>query len=57
MKLEQTESGVTLWGDNKKWIMDASTLLNDGEITINTSAFDIEYDTREQRMVLQLKEN
>jgi hypothetical protein len=57
MRLDKTENGVTLWGDNKKWILDASTLMDDGEITIDTKAFDIKYNTKKQRMVLQLKEN
>lgn len=57
MKIEKNEHGVTFWGDNKKWVIDASTVLDDGEVTIDTSGFEIEYDSREQKMILQLKEN
>jgi len=57
MRIDKTEHGVTLWDDNNKWILDASTVADDGEITIDTKAFDIKYNTKKQRMVLKLKEN
>ena len=54
MKMETNEGGASFWVD-KKWIVDASTLLIDGEIVIDTSKFDIEFDSREDRLTLQLK--
>lgn len=59
LELESSEKGPTVWKKKtggKFWIIDGSTLLEDGEITIDLSVFDVEMEAGENKMVLKYKD-
>lgn len=55
MKVETTKTGMTIWGDDKLWIIDGSTVLTDGEVVIDTSKFDVIRNDDESTIRLKLK--
>ena len=59
-EIEAEDNGVTIWdlsGKLQLWIIDGSNFVNDGEITINTSKFNVTRNDDENTIVLKLKES
>ena len=54
LKIDSNENGFSVWS-GMKWVIDASTLNSDGEISVDLSKFDLDFSTQEGKMTLRLK--
>jgi len=58
LEIETNEDGVTVWigeGKDRRWLLDASTILRGGDIDINTKDISvITYHTEDSNMNFEL---